>query len=80
MSTIESEEEKQVVKQFLNLSVSSVHHRLVPNSNATLALCLNHPLASVRINAITYMMENFDSVSFFFIFFNTFLFPFSIDF
>lgn len=62
MSSAESEKDKQVIKQFLNLSVSSVHHRLVPNSHATLALCLHHPNSSVRLNAVSYVLDNLDTM------------------
>ena len=63
MSSAESEMDRKVIKQFLNLSVSSVHHRLAPNSQATLALCLHHRHSSVRLHAITYLMDNLDTVS-----------------
>ena len=63
MSSAESEVDKKVIKQFLNLSVSSVQHRLAPNSQATLALCLHHRHSSVRLNAITYLMDNLNTVS-----------------
>ncbi|XP_070194933.1 HEAT repeat-containing protein 1-like isoform X2 [Littorina saxatilis] len=62
MSSAENEKDKQVIKQFLNLSVSSVHHRLAPNSHATLALCLHHPHSSVRVNAVTYLMDNLNTM------------------
>ena len=63
MSSVENTPEKSVIERFLNLAVSSVHHRLAPDSHTTLALSLHHPHASVRLRAVTYLLDTVDSVS-----------------
>lgn len=62
MTSAETDEERQAVKDFLNLSVSSVHHRLAPDSQATLALCLNHRHSTVRRTAVKHLMDNLHTV------------------
>ncbi|XP_076462291.1 HEAT repeat-containing protein 1-like isoform X2 [Babylonia areolata] len=62
MSSTEDETERSVIKEFLNLTVSSVHHRLVPDSQTTLALSLHHPRSSVRLNAVTFLMDTLDTI------------------
>nr|KAG5705319.1 hypothetical protein BaRGS_010770 [Batillaria attramentaria] len=58
MSSAETDEEREAVKEFLNLSVTSLHHRLAPDSQATLALCLHHRHSTVRANAVKYLLDN----------------------
>ncbi|KAK3090239.1 hypothetical protein FSP39_010297 [Pinctada imbricata] len=53
-------EMKSLIQDFLNLSVLSIQHYNMPDSNASLVLSLNHRTSHVRINAVNYLLQNVD--------------------
>ncbi|KAK3612581.1 hypothetical protein CHS0354_042081 [Potamilus streckersoni] len=58
MSELEEEADRSLVQQFLNMSVLSVQHHLMAESDASLALSLNHRLPEVRQKAVEHLLQN----------------------
>uniref|UniRef100_A0A8C1HHE0 HEAT repeat-containing protein 1 n=2 Tax=Cyprinus carpio TaxID=7962 RepID=A0A8C1HHE0_CYPCA len=52
-----SDHEKTVLHQFISLTMSCGKYQILPDSDTSLMLSLNHPLASVRNMAVDYLKE-----------------------
>lgn len=64
LSEAQSDEDRSIIKDFLNLSVLSVQHHMIADSDASLTLSLNHRLPMVRQSAVKHLLEFADTVSF----------------
>ncbi|KAH3695796.1 hypothetical protein DPMN_083255 [Dreissena polymorpha] len=58
LSESETQHDRELVQEFLNLYVLSVPHQLVTDSETSLVLSLNHRLASVREKAVTTLIAS----------------------
>ncbi|KAL5015995.1 hypothetical protein ScPMuIL_005584 [Solemya velum] len=63
MSNMKTDEEKDLITSFLNLSVVSVQHHLVTDSMSNLVLSLNHRLPSIREQSVRYLLQNIEEVT-----------------
>ncbi|XP_018616676.2 HEAT repeat-containing protein 1 [Scleropages formosus] len=57
VSDISNKEEQNLFHQFISLSLSSGKYKIIPESDTTLLLGLNHPLPSVRNLALEHLKE-----------------------
>ncbi|KAL3869078.1 hypothetical protein ACJMK2_041804 [Sinanodonta woodiana] len=58
ISGLEDEADRNLVQQFLNMSVLSVQHHLMAYGDASLALSLNHRLPEVRQKAVEHLLQH----------------------
>uniref|UniRef100_A0A671P9U0 HEAT repeat-containing protein 1 n=1 Tax=Sinocyclocheilus anshuiensis TaxID=1608454 RepID=A0A671P9U0_9TELE len=54
---VSSDHEKTVLHQFISLTMSCGKYQILPDSDTSLMLSLNHPLPSVRNMAVDYLKE-----------------------
>uniref|UniRef100_A0A673MU55 HEAT repeat-containing protein 1 n=1 Tax=Sinocyclocheilus rhinocerous TaxID=307959 RepID=A0A673MU55_9TELE len=54
---VSSDHEKSVLHQFISLTMSCGKYQILPDSDTSLMLSLNHPLPSVRNMAVDYLKE-----------------------
>uniref|UniRef100_A0A8C1U1M1 HEAT repeat-containing protein 1 n=1 Tax=Cyprinus carpio TaxID=7962 RepID=A0A8C1U1M1_CYPCA len=57
VKNVSSDHEKSVLHQFISLTMSCGKYQILPDSDTSLMLSLNHPLASVRNMAVDYLKE-----------------------
>ncbi|XP_035389147.1 HEAT repeat-containing protein 1 isoform X2 [Electrophorus electricus] len=57
MSAQRSEQQKKLLHHFLSLTMSCGKYQVLPDSDTSLLLSLNHPLSSVRNMAVDYLKE-----------------------
>ncbi|XP_043109963.1 HEAT repeat-containing protein 1 isoform X3 [Puntigrus tetrazona] len=57
VKNVSSDHEKNVLHQFISLTLSGGKYQILPNSDTSLMLSLNHPLPSVRNMAVDYLKE-----------------------
>uniref|UniRef100_A0A8C2IB72 HEAT repeat-containing protein 1 n=1 Tax=Cyprinus carpio TaxID=7962 RepID=A0A8C2IB72_CYPCA len=57
VKNVSSDHEKSVLHQFISLTMSCGKYQILPDSDTSLMLSLNHPLPSVRNMAVDYLKE-----------------------
>ncbi|KAJ8305572.1 hypothetical protein KUTeg_016117 [Tegillarca granosa] len=61
LSEARSEKDRNIIKDFLNLSVLSVQYHMIADSDASLTLSLNHRLPVVRQSAVKHLLQFADT-------------------
>ena len=64
----EFQDMRAIIQDFLNLSVLSIQHQNMPDSNASLLLSLNHRTSEVRTSAVNFLFQNIDKVLYVFLY------------
>ncbi|KAL1264047.1 hypothetical protein QQF64_004402 [Cirrhinus molitorella] len=57
VKNVSSDHEKSLLHQFISLTMSCGKYKILPDSDTSLMLSLNHPLPSVRNMAVDYLKE-----------------------